>query len=240
MKRKFHTLLTVALVVVATVSTVLSSQPAEQGWNGEYCIVREGYDPIVSPAVTRLYEHKLCVTKDEIARYVFLTNARGDGDRSAAIYHAPERARSLSGGYWVTSTEASDSFSAAIPTAVEKARVDLRKIKIRRTDAPLPASTAEVVHELWLTMLEKSRTFEKAVPSAPTFVISAKDHAGIHLKGVSASVGADTPCAQLLELGLWLVQYPHVPPQKRLDAAREIESAAQHLLQKSKKTRKVE
>jgi hypothetical protein len=51
------------------------------------CLVRESPNHI-NKEDTYAYKHKLFVTPDEVARYVFLTNRANDGDRSAAVYHA--------------------------------------------------------------------------------------------------------------------------------------------------------
>jgi len=203
-----------------------------QNSNRDYCLAREGRVSVVGAEDTALYESKLFVTKDDLARYVFLTNAKNDGDRSAAVYRALGKAGSLPGDYWITSTEASVALSDCIPTAVEKARVDPRSVKVRRADAPLPASTAQIVHELWVTMLEKSRIDERAVPCAPTAIISATTARGVRLKAVTVSLGEDSPCLALMRLGVSLINYSQSPASKRVEAAREIEKESTRLLKR--------
>lgn len=123
-------------------------------------LAREGKTPIIIEESTSRYERKLFLTPDEVARYVFLTNRYDDGDRSAAVYRARRKKGSLPGEYWLTATVAADSV-----------RDDHRNVRVRRFDAPLPTSTADAVHDLWLTVLEQSRTDEEAIPVAPTGVL---------------------------------------------------------------------
>src|SRR5438477_10691505 len=68
------------------------------------CFAREGKTSIINKKHRSDYERKLFLTPDEMARYVFLTNRRDDGDRSAAVYRAQRKKKSLPGNYWVTAT----------------------------------------------------------------------------------------------------------------------------------------
>jgi hypothetical protein len=109
-----------------------------------------------SAELGRLLKKKLYVTRDDVARYLFLTNGN-DGDRSAALYRAIGKAGSLQGSYWVTATEASTALDRCIPyEGQEEPYVDPKSVVVQRYDAPLPASTAQAVHELWLAVLERS------------------------------------------------------------------------------------
>lgn len=225
------------LVLLAGATALLSylSQLHAQNSNGSACLTREGRISVVGVEDTALYESKLFVTKDEVARYVFLTNANYDGDRSVAIYRASGIAGSLPENYWVTSTEVSTSLLATIPTAVEKARINPRAVKVLRADAPLPASTAKAIHELWVTMLERTRVEERAVPCAPTAVISAVTERGARLKAITVSLGEDSPCLALMRLGQSLINYPQLPARQRVEAARKIEKESQRLLKRISK-----
>ena len=57
------------------------------------CLTREGQgrNSQLVAEHKAAYQRRLFVTKDDVARYVFLTNAKNDGDRSAAVYRAPGR-----------------------------------------------------------------------------------------------------------------------------------------------------
>jgi hypothetical protein len=228
-----------ALLLAAT--ALISNLPQLQAQNSdtEACLAREGRTSIVGVEPTALYERKLFVTKDDVARYVFLTNANYDGDRSVAVYRARRKEGSFPGDYWVTSTEVSTSLLDCIPTTAEKSPpVDPRSLVVRRADAPLPKSTAQAVHKLWLAMLKGSPVDEKAIPLAPTAVISATTAGGVRLKAVTVSVG-DNPrfCVALMRFGQSLINYPQLPESKRLEAAREIEKESYRLLKGITKTR---
>jgi hypothetical protein len=224
-RRHSRTLVAIAVAIASGLS-----QMEAQNSDNDYCWVREGRVSVIGTEETRLYESKLFATKDDVARYVFLTNANYDGDRSVAIYRALGKAGSLPGNYWVTSTEVPTSLSAAIPTAVEKARINPRTVKVHRADAPFPASAAKTIHELWVIMLERTRVDEKAVPCAPTAVISAVTERGGRLKAVTVSLEEDSPCLALMRLGRSLINYPQLPVKRRGEAARKIEHDARLLL----------
>ena len=161
---------------------------------------------------------KLFVTRDEVARYVFLTNAKNDGDRSAAVYRATGRKGSLPGAYWVTVTEASDSLD----------QQDIKAIIVRRYDAPLPASTAKAVHDLWLAMIEPTRVEKDVVCTSPTGIFGATNASGAHVEAVTVWLGGNCPCDALMDVGDRLIQYPRSLKQTAL--AREIENASYKLL----------
>jgi hypothetical protein len=192
------------------------------------CLAREGKKPIINKKDTALYERKLFLTPDEVARYVFLTNRYDDGDRSAAVYRARRKKGALPGNYWLTATEAADSV-----------RGDHRNVRVRRYDTPIPAPTANLVHELWLAVLEQSRTDEEAIPCAPTEVLYVTTVGGVRLKGVTVRVSVDEEsfCFALLNLGQSLIEYAKLPASGRAEAARKIEEESHRLLKRVKQTR---
>jgi hypothetical protein len=220
----------VTLLVIA-LTALAASRLEGRVANDDYCLTREGRISVIGAELTALYESKLFVTKDDLARYVFLTNANYDGDSSVALYRAPGKAGSLSGGYWVTLTEVPTSLMAGLSAAREKRPwVDPRSLKVTRADAPIPASAAEVVHKLWVAILERSQVDEKAIPCAPTAVFSAVTAGGSRLKGVTVSLVDDTPCIALVRLGRLLINYPQLRASKRLESARKIKEESQRLL----------
>jgi len=190
----------------------LSAAPGE-------CFAREGKKPIINKLDMSVYRRKLFLTSDEMARYLFLTNRRDDGDRSAAVYQAPLKKGSLPGNYWVTSTVASDSL------------INNRAAHVRRFDAPLPTSAAVVVHELWLALCQKSHTDEEALPSAPTGLFSVVGPKGTRLTVVTVSLlNEHSLCISMLNLSGLLDQYAKLPATKRAEAAREIERESNRML----------
>jgi hypothetical protein len=196
-----------------TITLTLTSDGSDQ------CLAREGKKHILSKEDVFTYQRKLFLTPDEIARYVFLTNRKDDGDRSAAVYRAEQKRQdSLPGGYWVTATVASDSLS------------DHPNVSVRRFDAPLPASLAIALHELWLAVCQNSRINEEALPSAPTGMFSVVQPRGPRLTVVTVSlIGEHSRCLSLLNLGESLIDYSKLPAAKRPQAARQIEAESHRL-----------
>src|SRR5437588_10636869 len=96
---------------IATILSFALLKPSVAGRcdNPQECLSGEAPTTIIPEPWKARCERMLFITPDDIVRYVFLTNGRFDGDRSAAIYHAPEKTGSLSGVYWLTTTEASGS-----------------------------------------------------------------------------------------------------------------------------------
>lgn len=193
-----------------------------QGAVPEGCLAREGATSIIDRGSRSRYEAKLCVTPDEVARYVFLTNRWDYGDRSAAVYRARHKKGSLPGDFWITATVAEDS-----------TRGDRRNVGVRRYDAPLPESVADLLHVLWVTILEQSRIEENAIPCAPTGIFTATTKKGIRLRAVTVDLPSqDSLCIALMDVGGSLVDYAKLPRSKRPQAAAEIEKQARHLLQR--------
>jgi hypothetical protein len=124
----------------------------------------------------------------------------------------------LPGDYWLTATVAADSL-----------REGILHVRVRRYDAPLPASTANVLHKLWLVMLGQSRTDDEAVSTAPTGVLSVVTESGARLTAVTTSLDEEFPCLALLRVGQSLIEYAKLPASLRLEAARQIEKESQRL-----------
>ena len=182
-------------------------------------LAREGREMIIDKKTTRQYERALFVTLGEVARYVLISNRDDYGDRSAAIDQTPHRKGASPGGYWVTATEADF-----------RLKQDHQKIPVTRRDAPIPESTATLLHALWLTVLERTRIQRGAVPCAPTSVFSATTPRGKRLKAVTIGLRDDSICRSMEEIGLSLVGYPKLPADLREAAALKIERNARGLL----------
>lgn len=209
------------LSIIATLIATVPAFGSQEGSIGE-CLAREGATSIIHRQSRSRYEAKLCVTPDEVARYVFLTNRWDYGDRSAAVYRARRKKGSLPGDYWITATVAEDSTRGPRH----------RNVGVRRYDAPLPESVANVLHELWVTVIEKTPTVEDAIPCAPTAVFSATTNKGVRLRAVTVYLDEKSLCNPLLTLGGWLVDYGKLPTSQRGEAARKIEKESRRLLER--------
>jgi hypothetical protein len=183
----------------------------------------------------RLIRKKLFVTRDEVARYVFLTNGR-DGDRSVALYRVARKPDSLLGNYWITTTEASTSLLRCIPyEGQEEPSVKLQDVVVHRYNAPLPASTAQVVHQLWLAMLERSQP-EDEISISPTGVFSATNASGTRLRAATSWLGDNSVSLAMMRLGESLINYPQVSTAKRAKLADQIEKESKRLLGRLEQT----
>lgn len=184
-----------------------------------------------SSELGRLLKKKLYVTRDEVARYLFLTNG-DDGDRSVALYRAIGKAGSLQGSYWITTTEVSISLERCIPYEGQKEPyVDPRSVAVKRYDAALPASTAVVVHELWLAMLERSQP-EDHLKIAPTGIFSAANARGTRLRAATSWLGNTSISFAMMTMGETLIEYPKLPAAERTKLAVIIEKESKRLLQR--------
>ncbi len=207
--------------LLGVIATVAVGSFAVTAYGADECFAREGKTPIINKKHRSDYERKLFLTPDEKARYVFLTNRRDDGDRSAAVYRALSKKESLPGNYRVTATVAADSL------------IDHPSASVRRFDAPLPASVANVLHELWLAVCRQSHTDEEALPSAPTGVFSVVTRGGARLTVVVVSlVDEHSLCLSMLDLGESLIDYAKLPASKRSQAAAKIEKESYRLLKR--------
>ena len=204
------------------ITTFLAAVPAfgiQDASIGE-CLAREGRTSIINRESRSRYEAKLCVTPDDVARYVFLTNRWDYGDRSAAVYRGRRKKGSLPGDYWITATVAEDS-----------TRGHRRNVAVRRYDAPVPDAVANVLHELWVATIEQSPTDEDAKPCAPTGIFSATTKKGARLRAVTVDLpDQDSFCIALMNVGGLLVDYAKLPRSKRPQAAAEIERECIRLL----------
>jgi hypothetical protein len=214
------------LKLVSAVAVVLLTFGVVEAAGVDECFAREGKIPIINRKDITGHERRLFLTPDEMARYVFLTNRRYDGDRSAAVYHAQGKKKSLPGNYWVTATFASDSL------------INNANASVRRFDAPLPSSVAKVLHELWLEVCQQSRTDEEVLPSAPAGVFSVAGPGGTRLTVVTVSLlDEHSLCISLLNLSGLLGDYAKLPAPKRPAAAMQMEKEARRLLRRIKENK---
>ena len=189
--------------------------------NPRSCLTREGRTSLIAEPGKSNRERKLFVTRDEVARYLFLTNGPFDGDRSVAIYRAPGERGARSFAYWVTTTQAAGSL---IRTT--------RGIRVDRFDAPLPAATAAAVHRLWVAFLEATRVEEDTIICSPTGIFATTTANGTRLTAGTWTIDEDCLCLDLMNLGEKMIEYPQLPPAKRPQAARHIEHTSHALFQR--------
>jgi hypothetical protein len=184
-----------------------------------------------SSELGRLLKKKLYVTRDEVARYLFLTNGN-DGDRSVALYRAAGKAGSLQGSYWVTATEASTALDRCIPyEGQEEPYIDPKTVLVQRYDAPISASAAQAVHELWLAVLERSQP-ESEISIAPTGVFAATNAHGTRLRAATSWLGDNSISFSMMTMGWTLIKYPRLPAAERAKLADIIEKESKRLLER--------
>lgn len=188
-----------------------------------------------SSEYNRLLKRKLFVTRDEVARYLFLTNGM-DGDRSVAVYQAAGKKRAMPGNFWITATVASTSILRCTSLPGQEA-LDIKSVTVTRYDAPLPASTARAVHELWLATLERSEP-EADIQVSPTGIFSATNTGGIKLRAATGSLENNSISLAMLALGQDLINYPQFPLSMRPRLARGIEEKAMRLLERARSSPK--
>jgi hypothetical protein len=221
-----------AIVVIGALLSFPSEIQAEDARDRLHRIARTS---IIagSTEYNRLLEKKLFVTRDDVARYLFLTNGR-DGDRSVAVYQDVGKKRAIPGEFWITATVASTSILECIAyPGQEKPPLKPKDVVVQRYDAPLPASTAKVVHDLWLAMLERSQP-EAEIQIAPTVIFSATNSSGTKLRAAASSLEENSISLKMMLLGEDLITYSQLPSSKRLKLAQAIEKEAKRLLERLK------
>lgn len=179
-----------------------------------------------------LYERKLFVTNGDVARFISLPGTIGT-ERTVAVYRLPAKNGSLPGNYWVTATETSAKLWPCISVSGQTRQpVDPRTIKVRRDDAPLPASTAQVIHEVWLAMLVRQQSPSEHIirGDSTTLIFSAVDSRGVLLRAQVDSLKGNTK--DLWGIGEDLIGYCRLPEAKRSAYARKLEKDARGLLKR--------
>lgn len=179
-----------------------------------------------------LYERKLFVTNGDAARFISLPGTLGT-ERTVAVYRLTAKEASLPGNYWVTATETSAKLWPCISVPGQTRQpVDPRTIRVRRDDAPLPASTAQLIHEAWVAMLMRKQSPSGHIirGDSTTLIFSAVDSRGSLLRGQIDSVKGNSK--DLWELGESLIEYCRAPASKRVEFARKIEKNSVRLLRR--------
>jgi hypothetical protein len=173
----------------------------------------------------QLCEKTLFVTPGDVGRYFFVP-AFKEPEILASVYKSAGRPGSLPGDYWVTVTRplrriAQFSDTRPFPNA--------DTIKVERHDAPIPASTAEAIHQAWLAMLQTARSPSKLdleLDSDET-VFYATNDTGTKLR--AKRYGKDQKVSSLIEIGELLIDYSDAKAVKQNSLARQIEAKASRL-----------
>lgn len=202
--------------ILAIIGVILSVLPLGRGdtEGGNPSLSREG----PSAETRALYERKLLVTKADLVRYVFLTNARDDGDGAVAIYQTRDANKSSPVTYSITAMVASDSLRA-------------KHVVVRRHDAALPASTAAIVHKLWSEVLTRTRV-QRWVLCGPMAIFSVATVNGVQVTAIAIGFDENSVARAMINIGEQLIEYPQLAANKRPAAARKIQQSSYQLLQR--------
>jgi hypothetical protein len=184
----------------------------------------------------RVWRDKLLVTSGDVARFVQLPGSNGV-ESSVSIYR-DRRKKGEVGGYRLTRTTTATPLVRCSLPRDNKDYIDPARIKILRCDAPIPASTAESLHNLWLTMLARRKSGpdpDKFLFFDPTTeLFSARDNAGTVVEGAAPRipVGENALTMALVKIGFHLLDYCDLRVEDRDGFARTIEREANSLQQR--------
>lgn len=184
----------------------------------------------------------LTVDKDQaldlrkaIADLLLVTSADGgrmvvrpswEPEYAVAIYSQPD-SRSSEITYRITVTRASMSISYALEN-----KLPLSEIKVSRSDAPIPFSTASALRRLWNEML--SHVGEDRLPNdyfapvdAGIVEFGLVDKQGERVGELPTNPGSDVDAFE--RLGMQLAEYPSASSSKQAVLAHQIEHEANAL-----------
>ena len=188
----------------------------------------------ISADYRKLYESKLFVTSGDVARYVHLGSLFGN-EFAVSVYRDPRRSGGLPGGFWVTSTEASERLWKYVRKSDSARSQDARSVHVKRRAAPLPESTAHAVRAIWLAMLTSTRPPPDNGVEGDTdqLLFSAVDATGTVLRGRAHNLEGDGWA--LVGIAFDLYSFANMPESMRPKMARKIEKAALRLLRRASK-----
>jgi|GEM_PF-5084479 len=179
----------------------------------------------------KIWEPKLLVTPVDVAGFVLLPNGSGV-ETAVAIYQQRGHGRAVSGDYFITRTEASRLLADFI--AVGRDHADAQKVHVKRWDASLPKSTAELLHKLWLTMLLRTAPetdSQITVVDSTKEIYFARNSEGVLLEAESPNhLGENTTA--LGKLALLLIDYPVSSEPERARLAKQIGKDTERLLER--------
>lgn len=220
------------LLLLTSISLVVSSQPLSvRGSQADVLISilsEEGMDV----DYRKLYEHKLFVSKDDVARYLFLPGLFGT-EKSVAISCSANRNRGAQKQCLVTSTIASGRLWNAIQEAYRK-KTKVPMITVRTRTAPLPESTAIAIRQLWRAAIDSAI---EPPPSDDRLDNSYQIFSTIDLSGKmtrAETYGFGVRNRMLIDLGERLITYCSLPVSIREQEALRIEARAKSLVKEFK------
>lgn len=213
-----------ALATILLVGTSLAS--AQQTDNG-LLRMEAGRAIFSNPPYERLCQEKLFVTTGEVARYFFVPAFR-DPETLVSIHRSRPLAGSLPGNYWVTVTRPTRRIGQLF-TDPRRRPSEAKTIKVERRDAPLPESTAQAIHRVWLAMLQRARprTRLDMLLDSDAMFFSATDDAGETLRAEYYAPSNDA--FALGQIGQSLIGYGYASVRERAPLARDIETKASAL-----------
>jgi hypothetical protein len=186
----------------------------------------EADDDGSSAAYRQLWQRKLLVTSGEVARFVHLPALKGV-ETTMSIYRI--RGKQKTGGYQITTTQAQKWLWQSLRPST-KGHADPWEIRVIRLDAPLPASTALAIQQVWLAMLRRTQPSNaNAVEiDSDRLIFSATNPKGRVQQGRANSLQGNT--GALVDLAGRLLQYADAFPSQRPAIAPQIEKSAADLL----------
>lgn len=176
----------------------------------------------------KLYERKLFVSKDDVARYLFLPGLFGT-EKSVAISCSASRNPGAEEQCVVTSTIASGRLWNAIQEAYRR-KTDVRMITTRTRTAPFPKPTATAIRQLW-----RAATKSAIAPPPPGDRLdngrqsfATIDSSGRRIRAETYGFGVRN--RMLVDLGDNLITYCSLPVSIREQEAPRIEARSKSLV----------
>lgn len=213
---------------LAAILLVGNNAPSAQQSDNGLLRMEAGRAFFSNPPYERLCREKLFVTPGEVARYFFVPIWR-DPETLVSIHRSrPQRAGSLPGNYWVTVTRPTRRIDRLF-TDPNAHPSEAKAIRVERRDAPIPESTAQAIHRVWLAMLRgaRARTRLDGQLDSDAMFFSATDAAGKTIRAEQYGLGDDG--FELGQIGQFLIGYGYVSGRERAALAREIEAKASAL-----------
>lgn len=183
-----------------------------------------------SKSYYKLWNQKLLVTPGGMARMVWLPGNFGE-ETAVSLYRDTKKQGGLSGGYWITFTQASTSLWSSVSPDKPNI-VDPASVVVNRFDVPISKKTALAIEKIWRRMLQGVKpdpgsnsifldsTTEIFTADGASGVLSGelpKEIKGPRTKALSAIAGS-------------LMEYGTMPASLRPRKDRQIGVAATNLL----------
>jgi hypothetical protein len=216
------------LLLLTSISLVVASQPLSARGSRADVLISIPSEEERDIDYRKLYEHKLFVSKDDVARYLFLPGSFGT-EKSVAISCSASRNHGAQKQCLVTSTIASGRLWNVIQEAYRK-KTKVPMIKIRTRTAPLPESTATAIERLWRAAIDSAI---EPPPSDDRLDSSSQIFSTIDSTGKmtrAEAYGSGVRNRMLIDLGERLITYCSLPVSIREQEALRIEARAKSLV----------